>query len=98
MVFSSLIFLCIFLPAVFVLYGIIPSLKARNILLMLASLIFYAYGEPIYVLLMIGSSLFNYFFALLVAEGTDRKRKTCLVIALIVNLGLLCVFKYTGFW
>ena len=96
MVFSSLIFLCIFLPAVFILYGLIPSLKARNILLMVASLVFYAYGEPVYVLLMIGSSLCNYVFARLVAQGSRRKRKTCLVLALVVNLGLLGVFKYTG--
>jgi len=96
MVFSSLTFLCIFLPAVFLLYGIIPSLKARNIILMLASLVFYAYGEPVYVLLMIGSSLCNYCFARLVAGGSARKRKAYLVIDLVINLGLLCVFKYTG--
>ena len=96
MVFSSLTFLCIFLPAVFILYGIIPSLKARNIILMVASLVFYAYGEPVYVLLMIGSSLFNYCFARLVSGGTPAKKKACLVLAVIVNLGLLGVFKYTG--
>ena len=96
MVFSSLIFLCVFLPAVFLLYGIIPSLKARNIILMVASLVFYAYGEPVYVLLMIGSSVCNYVFARLVAEGSPKKRKACLVIDLVINLGLLCVFKYTG--
>lgn len=96
MVFSSLIFLCIFLPVVFILYGVIPSLKARNILLMLASLMFYAYGEPVYVLLMIGSSLFNYIFALLVSKGSPHRRKGWLAAAVIVNLGLLCVFKYTG--
>ena len=96
MVFSSLVFLCIFLPVVFILYGIIPSLKARNILLMAASLIFYAYGEPVYVLLMIASALFNYVFALLVASGSDKKRKGWLAAAVIVNIGILCVFKYTG--
>ena len=96
MVFSSLIFLCIFLPAVFILYGIIPSLKVRNVILMIASLIFYAYGEPVYVLLMIGSSFFNYLFARLVSSGPPGKRKAWLVTALIVNLGLLCVFKYAG--
>jgi len=96
MVFSSLIFLCIFLPAVFLLYGIIPSLKARNIILMVASLVFYAYGEPVYVLLMIGSSLCNYIFARLVAAGPAKKRKICLILDLVINLGLLCVFKYTG--
>jgi len=96
MVFSSLTFLCIFLPVVFILYGIIKSLKARNILLVIASLVFYAYGEPVYVLLMIGSALFNYSFARLVSGGTDRKRKAALITAVIVNIGVLCIFKYTG--
>ena len=96
MVFSSLIFLCIFLPAVFILYDMVPSLKVRNVILMIASLVFYAYGEPVYVLLMIGSSFFNYLFALLVSSGTPGKRKAWLVVSLIMNLGLLCIFKYTG--
>ena len=60
MVFSSLVFLCIFLPVVFIIYGLVPSLKARNVILMVASLVFYAYGEPVYVLLMIITSLVNY--------------------------------------
>ena len=96
MVFSSLVFLCVFLPVVFILYGIIPNLKARNVLLMLASLVFYAYGEPIYVLLMIGSALVNYVAALLVSSGSPRKRQTFLIIAIVINIGLLAVFKYAG--
>ena len=96
MVFSSLVFLCIFLPVVFIIYGILPSIKARNILLMVASLVFYAYGEPVYVLLMIGSALLNYVFARLVAQGSERRRKGFLVLAVILNIGILCVFKYTG--
>ena len=59
MVFSSLVFLCIFLPAVFLLYSAIPNLKVRNGLLIVASLVFYAYGEPVYVLLMLFSSVLN---------------------------------------
>ena len=82
MVFSSLTFLCIFLPAVFILYGLVRSLKARNILLMIASLIFYAYGEPVYVFLMIGSALVNYCFARLVSGGTDRRRKAALAVGI----------------
>ena len=60
MVFSSLEFICVFLVAVFLLYSVLPSLKLRNALLIIASLGFYAYGEPVYVLLMIFSSLVNY--------------------------------------
>ena len=95
MVFSSLVFLCVFLPVVFVLYTIIPSLKVKNALLITASLLFYAYGEPIYVLLMIFSSFINYIFALLVDK---KKSKLVLAAAVVINLGILAVFKYTGFF
>lgn len=95
MVFSSLVFLCIFLPAVFILYGIIPNLRIRNVILMIASLVFYAYGEPVYVLLMIGSALVNYVFALLI-DRAEKARKLLLAIDVILNIGVLCFFKYTG--
>ena len=97
MVFSSLVFLCIFLPTVFLLYTLVPSLKFRNGLLIVASLIFYAYGEPVYVLLMIFSSLLNYICARLVANE-NAKRKLVLVLAVVINLGILAVFKYSGFF
>lgn len=96
MVFSSLLFLCVFLPAVFLLYTVIPSLKVRNILLIAASLVFYAYGEPVYVLLMIFSSVLNYLCALWVDHDPARKSKPALVTAVVINLGILAVFKYTG--
>ena len=95
MVFSSLTFLCIFLPAVFLLYTAIPNLKARNLLLILASLAFYAYGEIVYVLLMLFSSVLNYACARWVASK-DGGYKPALVTAVVVNLGVLGVFKYTG--
>lgn len=96
MVFSSLEFLCIFLPAVFLLYTAIPNLKARNLLLIIASLIFYAYGEIVYVFLMIFSSILNYACARWVAAKPDKMSKPALVTAVVVNLGILGVFKYTG--
>ena len=96
MVFSSLVFLSIFLPAVFLLYTVIPSLKVRNYLLILASLAFYAYGEPVYVLLMLFSSVLNYLCALWVKRDPKKKSKPALVTAVVVNLGILAVFKYTG--
>lgn len=95
MVFSSLEFLCVFLPTVFLLYTIIPVHKVRNGLLIAFSLVFYAYGEPVYVLLMILSSLANYLCALWIGKSKSRK-KPALVIAVALNLGALCVFKYTG--
>lgn len=96
MVFSSLVYLCIFLTAVFILYSLIPSLKAKNGLLIAASLVFYAYGEPVYVLLMIFSSLLNYLCALWVDKNPEKKNKAALVVAVVINLGILAVFKYTG--
>ena len=97
MVFSSLTFLCVFLPAVLLLYSLVPNLKFRNGLLIVASLVFYAYGEPIYVLLMIFSSVLNYICARFVRTGKHGKNKAALILAVIVNLGILGIFKYTGF-
>ena len=60
MVFSSLTFLFLFLPLVLLLYYILPGIRAKNILLLVASLLFYAWGEPVYILLMILSVLVNW--------------------------------------
>lgn len=95
MVFSSLVFLCIFLPVVFVLHCIIPSIKARNILLIIASLLFYSFGEPVYVILMVASALANYLCALAVKRFNP---KVVITITVIINIGTLCVFKYAGFF
>ena len=94
MVFSSLVFLSIFLPVVLILHTVIPHRGIRNVLLLIASLLFYTYGEPVYIILMIVSALLNYIFALLLGRG---RSKVILVLAVAVNLGLLGVFKYTGF-
>lgn len=96
MIFSSLEFLCVFLPVVFALYCLLPSIKVKNALLIVASLLFYAYGEPVYVLLMIASSFMNYGMARLIAKGEKRK-KMFLVLAVALNLGILAVFKYADF-
>ena len=98
MVFSSITFLSIFLPVVFILNLVIRNLKVRNGMLLVASLVFYAYGEPIYVLLMILSGLWNYLLALGIhrAEETGKGRKAFLVAAICLNIGMLVVFKYTG--
>jgi len=94
MVFSSLVFVCIFLPVVLILHSVIGNRKVKNGLLLAASLLFYAFGEPVYILLMLVSALFNYFFARLLV---NHRKKVLLVLAVIVNIGLLGVFKYTGF-
>ncbi len=96
MVFSSLVFLSVFLPAVFLLCRLLPSIPAKNILLLAASLMFYAYGEPVYVLLMVLTAFFNYLFALFIQRYPHRK-KVFVVIAVLENLGVLGVFKYTAF-
>lgn len=96
MVFSSLVFISIFLPAVLFIYWLLPSNAGRNILLLAASLLFYAYGEPVYVFLMIASSFFNYAAALWIHSCIER-RKMLLTAAVIMNLGMLCIFKYTAF-
>lgn len=100
MTFSSLVFLCIFLPVIFGLQLVIPSIKGKNTLLIAGSLLFYAFGEPVYVFLMLFSAFMNYVCARMIekAEGRDaREKKIVLIVALVLNLGLLAVFKYTGF-
>lgn len=96
MVFSSITFLSIFLPAVFLLHCFLPGIKVKNGLLIIASLLFYAYGEPVYVLLMILSAFLNYLLGRLVGADT-RWKKTGVVSAVILNIGLLAVYKYAGF-
>ena len=95
MTFSSLVFICIFLPVVYVLHTVIPSLRVKNGLLIAASLLFYAFGEPVYVLLMIASAVMNYLFALAMGK---KRTKLFLILAVICNIGILFVFKYTGFF
>lgn len=98
MVFSSLTFLCLFLPVILVLYRFMPGIRAKNALLLVASLVFYAYGEPVYVLPMLASALCNYVWARLVRSGVPgaAPRRAVLALAVIQNLGVLAVFKYAG--
>lgn len=95
MVFSSITFLCIFLPVVIIFDRIFRSVHIKNALLLIASLLFYAYGEPVYVFLMVISALFNYVFARLI--DMTRFKKLFLFLAVSVNLGALVFFKYTVF-
>ena len=97
MVFSSLTFLFAFLPVFFLVYflsGKLFGIRGMNLALLLFSLFFYAWGEPVYVLLMLFSICANYGFGLL-AERAKRKRGV-LALAAAVNLSLIIVFKYSG--
>lgn len=99
MLFSSITFLFLFLPLVLLLYYLLPKV-GKNVILLVASLIFYAWGEPVYVVLMILSILFHYLCGLELErlEPGSRARKRQLVFAIVVNLVLLGAFKYYGFF
>ena len=98
MVFSSTIFLCVYLPLVLLGYYICPK-KGRNLFLLIVSLVFYAWGEPKYVFLMIFSILVNYIFGRLMDKnrGRQKRLKLMLVLSVVIDIGLLSVFKYTDF-
>ena len=95
MIFSSLTFLLLFLPITLLCYFIVPK-KGKNIILLIFSLIFYAWGEPVYILLMLYSIFLNYACGLLM-DKFEKARKHVLVFAVVVNLFLLGFFKYAGF-
>lgn len=94
MVFSSLFFLFLFLPIVLLGYYITKD-KYKNYILLIASLFFYAWGEPKYVFLMIFSIICNYYFGIKVNDSS--KKKIWLIISIIFNIGLLITFKYADF-
>ena len=98
MLFSSIIFLFYFLPIVMFLYYVLPK-KARNGVLLIASIIFYSWGEPVYVFLMIFSAIFNYFMAIDIGKARvhGSNGKGTLLFTVIVNLFILSFFKYYGF-
>lgn len=97
MVFSSLIFLFFFLPAVLFCYYIVPTrfIRARNMVLLLFSLFFYFYGEPKLIIMLVLSILMNYLFGL---SMRSRYRKSLLIFCITANLTLLGVFKYLNFF
>lgn len=98
MLFSSITFLFLFLPVMLAVYYIAPFAK-KNLLLLIGSLIFYAWGEPVYVVLMMLSILLNYFCGMDIENKSEdeRQAKRTLVFAIVVNVALLVFFKYFGF-
>lgn len=101
MLFSSLVFLFAFMPLFFLTYFLAKKRRTRNIILLAFSLFFYAWGEPLYVFLMIFSITFNYFFSIAIEKqfgrGDGKAAKKLVVGAVIVNLLFITIFKYTGF-
>ena len=98
MVFSSITFLFLFLPIVLAVYYIVPG-KAKNIILLIASILFYAWGEPVYIVLMLLSIILNYFCGQDIEEKSDDpvKAKRSILFAVVVNVLILMFFKYYGF-
>lgn len=101
MVFSSLTFLFAFLPIILIVYYLSPK-KFRNAILFIGSLIFYAWGEPIYITIMLFSTVFDYVNGLLIKKYKEEKQikrtRIVLISSIVVNLGILCFFKYTNFF
>ena len=101
MVFSNLFFLYIFLPANIILYFAAPSIRVKNAIMVCFSLFFYAWGEPVWVFLLIATAFVNWLLALHIKkhlEDPERRKARCaLVAAVVLDLSLLVLFKYTGF-
>ena len=98
MIFSSLSFLFFFLPLLLVIYYISKD-NYKNYILLIFSLIFYSWGEPVYILLMILSIIINYIVAILIDKYKDKKiKKFILIIGILIDIGLLFYFKYSNFF
>ena len=96
MVFADLIFLYLFLPLNLLLYFALPSLKAKNTVLIIFSLVFYAWGEPIYVVIMVLSTLIDYLCGLGMHkwDNNPKVRRLLLLASVVMNVSLLSIFKY----
>ena len=99
MVFSSLTFLYFFLPLSIVFYFAFKNIRVQNFILLLFSFIFYAWGEPVWIILLLFSGLLDYFNGLLIDKFRENKtvRLAALLNSIIINLGLLATFKYADF-
>lgn len=98
MVFSSISFIFFFLVLVLLLYFLVPF-KVKNIVLLIFSLVFYAWGEPIYITLMIFSSVVNFTVGKFIEKyfHDKNKKKLFLILSIVINLSLLGFFKYSDF-
>ena len=94
MVFSSLTFIYLFLPIVLILYFISP-MKIKNLIIFISGILFYAWGEPICVLIMLLSTVIDYTAGIFMHKFDDnqKKRTICLIVSVVMNVGLLAIFK-----
>lgn len=98
MVFSNLFFLFVFLPLNLVIYYSVPNIKTKNLVLVITSLIFYAWGEPVWVLLLVLSATADYVLGLIIEANRGLpKSRFALISSLVLNISLLAFFKYYGF-
>ena len=101
MVFSSFVFLLAFLPIVLLLYYLCPA-RLRNLVLLVFSLVFYAWGEPVWVFMLMLTAFLDYTWARCIEyfrlSGQSRRMKLALAASLLFDLGMLGVFKYSGFF
>ena len=98
MIFADILFLFAFLPICFILYFLSKSIKWRNSVLIFVSLVFYAFGKPLYIPLFLASIVVNYFLALGINKNKNTgKAKLLMVLDLLYNFGMLGIFKYTDF-
>src|ERR1043165_6078283 len=97
MLFPSITFLFYFLPLFLVVYCAAPGVTAKNAVLVVASLLFYAWGEPVFVLLLAGEIVFDYAAALLIGATQGSRRRLITALAIAANLAILGLFKYADF-
>ncbi|MDR3645670.1 MAG: MBOAT family O-acyltransferase, partial [Clostridia bacterium] len=98
MVFSSLTFIYVFLPVVMAIYYATPK-KYKNLVLLLEGMLFYAWGEPVYIIVVMASTLMDYFYGRLMHRHRENPHvmKSLLIISVVSNVGILAVFKYSSF-
>lgn len=95
MVFSGPLFLCLFLPAVLILHLVLPQ-RVRNVWLLAASLLFYAWGEPRYIVILLTVAVIDFSAGLALPHLPQKHKKALLSAVVAVNIGCLCFFKYTN--
>ncbi|WP_010294413.1 MBOAT family O-acyltransferase [Clostridium senegalense] len=98
MVFSNTLFIYLFLPLNLLIYFLVKDIKAKNITLLVFSLIFYSWGEPKWIILLLFTSIINYYAGIFIEKNKDTKEsKKWLIYSIIINLCSLLIFKYTAF-
>ena len=99
MVFADLFFIYFFMPLCILIYFVARKIQARNIVLLAFSMLFYAWGEPVWIVMLIAYSFLNYMTGLTIGKAKSQKRKKqALILALVVDIGVLGIFKYSGFF